>query len=160
MSKICQGEILLLVRGGRRRLSNARVSEVTYNSLSPPNAIFAYGTLMQGESHSSLLEEAGVVSVSPASIAGELLDLGEYPALRIRPYTTNRVHGQLIEVNKLNKVLAHLDTYEGPAFRREIVHVSLDDGRSHFAWVYVLANDSGDSKVIPSGRWGRKSAGA
>lgn len=129
------------------------MSAITFNAPAPPAAIFVYGTLMRGQSHYRLLEPAGVASVLPASIAGELLDLGDYPALRLSPYITSRVYGQWIELHKPDAVLSNLDDYEGPEFKREIVHVTDDAGRTHPAWTYVLASDQEHFDVIVSGRW-------
>lgn len=136
------------------------MSALTGNSPIAPSALFAYGTLMQGQPQHALLQEAGVISVLPASIAGELVDVGEYPALRLSPYITSRVHGQLIGIEKLDTVLDRLDGYEGPEFKRELVNVTLDDGRTHTAFTYVLASDVVHTTVIPSGRWIAKAAGA
>ena len=136
------------------------MSSVTAGPPAPPNAVFAYGTLMKGESHHTLLEQGGVLSIQAASIAGQLIDLGEYPALHLSPWITSRVFGELIEIDKLDTILDRLDEYEGPEFRREIVHVTLEDGHSRGAWTYVLASDKGELKVIPSGRWKASAAGA
>jgi gamma-glutamylcyclotransferase (GGCT)/AIG2-like uncharacterized protein YtfP len=114
---------------------------------------------MKGQSHHTLLEQGSVVSIQPASIAGQLIDMGEYPALHLSPWITSRVHGELIEVERLDTILDRLDEYEGPEFRREIVHVTLDNGHSHAAWTYVLASEFGEPKVIPSGRWNASAAG-
>ncbi|MBV9084349.1 MAG: gamma-glutamylcyclotransferase [Acidobacteriaceae bacterium] len=132
------------------------MSGVVINSPTPPSHLFAYGTLMKGESRHHLLELAQIKSVVPATISGELLDLGEYPGLRLSPYVKTRVCGELIELEALDRVIERLDAEEGPAFRREIVNVTTDDGQSHFAWTYVLASDASSLPVIESGDWHRK----
>jgi gamma-glutamylcyclotransferase (GGCT)/AIG2-like uncharacterized protein YtfP len=132
------------------------VSAVTYNSPSPPNWIFAYGTLMKGQSRHRLLEPAEIKSILPASLSGELLDFGEYPGLRLTSRGNSRVRGELIELGALDKVMEQIDEEEGPEFRREIVNATADSGETHFAWVYVLASEKSDAPPIPSGDWREK----
>ena len=114
---------------------------------------------MKGQSHHELLECGHIRSIVPASISGEMVDLGEYPALRLSSYSKRRVSGELIEVEELDKVIEEVDNEEGPAFRREIVNVTLEDGRGQFAWTYVLASEAGHFPVIESGDWRAKAAG-
>ena len=144
---------------GETMIEEDRMSAVTYNAPSPPSCLFAYGTLMKGESRHGLLERGQIKSIVPASVAGELIDFGEYPALRLSAYASGRVSGELIEFEALDTIISNIDDEEGPAFRREIVNVSLEDGRSHFAWTYVLASDTGHRRVIESGNWRARAAG-
>ena len=132
------------------------MSAITSNSPSPSNALFAYGTLMSGESRHPMLERARIVAVRPASIAGELIDMGDHPGLRLSTYEHHRVQGELIEFEELDAILADVDAEEGPEFRRELVNVTVEGGGNHFAWVYVLAGNSSDAEVIQSGDWRKK----
>ena len=137
------------------------MSATTYNSPAPPNRLFVYGTLMQGEVRHHLLLAGGIQSISPASIAGELLDFGEYPGLQLSTGTKGRVAGELVEFESLDKIIAALDEEEGPDFRRELVNVTLPNGRGRFAWTYVLAAEAGrGGNAISSGNWRAKSARA
>jgi gamma-glutamylaminecyclotransferase len=129
------------------------MSAATNNSPSFPTHVFAYGTLMKGQPDHGLLEQGQIKSIVRASISGELIDLGDYPGLRLSSYSKGRVSGELIEVEALDRVIGAVDNEEGPAFRREIVNVTLEDGRSHFAWTYVLASDAGHYPVIESSEW-------
>ena len=133
------------------------MSAITSNSPSPPNALFAYGTLMTGESRHQMLERARIKSVRAASISGELLDMGEHPGLRLSSYSGHRVQGELIEFEELDTILPELDAEEGPEFRREIVNVTVESG-NHFAWVYVLAGNNKNLKAIDSGDWRKRHA--
>ena len=132
------------------------MSAATFNAPSPPNWVFAYGTLMKGQSRHHLLEPAEIKSVLPASLAGELLDFGEYPALRLMSSGNSRVRGELIELGALDKVLEQIDEEEGPQFRREIVNATADSGETQFAWVYVIASEKSDAPPIRSGSWREK----
>jgi gamma-glutamylcyclotransferase (GGCT)/AIG2-like uncharacterized protein YtfP len=110
---------------------------------------------MTGESRHPMLEPARIIAVRPASISGELLDMGDHPGLRLSSHSHSRVSGELIEFEALDEILTGLDAEEGPEFRREIVNVTVENG-SHFAWAYILAGDSADLKVIPSGDWRKR----
>lgn len=137
------------------------MSATTYNSPAPPNRLFVYGTLMRGEVRHHLLSAAGIQSISPASIAGDLLDLGDYPGLQLSTATKERVVGELIEFESLDKIISDLDEEEGPEFRRELVNVTLPNGRGQFAWTYVLAGQAANGRdPIPTGNWRNRSARA
>jgi gamma-glutamylcyclotransferase (GGCT)/AIG2-like uncharacterized protein YtfP len=132
------------------------MSGVVIDAPSPPNHLFAYGTLMRGESRHHLLAPGGMKSILPASVSGELIDFGEHPGLRLSSYAKTRVTGELIEFEALDEIIGKIDEEEGPEFRREIVNVSRDDDRNCFAWTYVLASDDESGRVIESGDWRRK----
>jgi gamma-glutamylaminecyclotransferase len=126
---------------------------ITLRDSPAPSAVFVYGTLMAGQRRHNLLQSCGLRSVTPASAGGSLVDLGEYPALRRSPQCASRVYGECIEVEHLEDLLECLDEYEGPRYRREVVEITLEDGRSRDAWAYVLASDPADFELINSGRW-------
>jgi gamma-glutamylcyclotransferase (GGCT)/AIG2-like uncharacterized protein YtfP len=134
------------------------MSALTSDSPTPPSHVFVYGTLMTGQSRHALLAAGKIKSIVPASISGELIDLGEYPALRLSAHAKSRVAGELIEFAALDEVIEQIDNEEGPQYRREIVNVTLNDGQSRFAWAYVLASDAGHCPVIESGNWRSKTA--
>ncbi len=112
--------------------------------------------MMTGELRHALLESGNIQTVEKASIAGELVSLGEYPGLRLSSETNSRVHGEWIDFASLDTIIDALDEEEGPGFKREIVNVTLDNGTSQFTWVYVLASHSGEFPVIASGDWRRR----
>ena len=132
------------------------MSGTVINSPSPPNHLFAYGTFMKDQPRHHLLERARVTSITPASVSGELVNLGEYPGLRLSAYAKTRVMGELIEFEALDTLIDELDQVEGPEFRRELVNVALPNGGNHFAWTYVLASNTGNLPVIQSGDWRKK----
>jgi gamma-glutamylcyclotransferase (GGCT)/AIG2-like uncharacterized protein YtfP len=82
------------------------------------------------------------------TVRGELYNLGEYPGLVLRRDTTSLVKGELYEISAawLESTLRVLDEYEGLGvgsplpheYRRELVTVTLGDGRQLQAWAYVL----------------------
>ena len=70
------------------------------------------------------------------------------------------VHGQLMELNRVESCLERLDSIEGflgfgrndSLFDRTIVHVETEQGRV-WAWTYVYAGDVDDESIIEDGRW-------
>ncbi len=111
---------------------------------------------MRGESRHGLLAAGGVKSVRPASLAGELFDMGEHPGMKLSAHTHGRVTGELIEFDSLDTIMEELDREEGAGFRREIVNVAVEGGGNHFAWTYVLAGETGGVPVIASGNWRKR----
>ena len=92
--------------------------------------LFAYGTLGENGSASSLLRDC--VQIAPARVGGVLYDIdGEYPALVM--YGTSPVEGAIWSCP--TELLPSLDAYEGVddgLFRRVGVEI---DGRP--CWTYV-----------------------
>jgi gamma-glutamylcyclotransferase (GGCT)/AIG2-like uncharacterized protein YtfP len=82
------------------------------------------------------------------TVRGELYILGEYPGLVPRRDATDLVRGEMYEISadRLESTLRVLDEYEGLGagapvpheYRRELVTVTLDDGRRLQAWAYIL----------------------
>ncbi len=111
--------------------------------------LFVYGTLREdvgNEMYHVLAKHA--VLVGAATVRGELYNLGEYPGLVPRQHTADQIKGELYEIgtDALEHTLSVLDDYEGVGpedplpheYRRELVHVTLDNGRQLDAWAYVL----------------------
>lgn len=126
-----------------------------------PTHLFVYGTLRQDPRHemyrvlarSSRFAGDGVV-------AARLFDLGDYPGIVISPDPRDKVAGEIYEISAdgAAEVLRELDDYEGigPSdpepheYRRDIVRVTLSDGRALDAWAYVLADPHPPYPRIPA----------
>jgi gamma-glutamylcyclotransferase (GGCT)/AIG2-like uncharacterized protein YtfP len=67
----------------------------TSNSPSPLNFLFVYGTLRIGEMRHHMLAAGRILTIIPASVAGQLLDLGAYPGL-VHGEKGSRVQGELV----------------------------------------------------------------
>lgn len=135
--------------------------------------LFVYGTLREDAGHEMyhvLAQHA--VYVGAATVRGELYSLGDYPGLVPRPDTTDVIKGEVYEIRNeaLERTLTVLDDYEGLGpedplpheYRRELVHVTLGDGRQLEAWAYVVNRPLEGLGRIHSGdfaEW-RKSRGA
>ena len=124
--------------------------------------LFVYGTLREDAKHEMyhvLARHALFVGV--ATVRGELYSLGEYPGLVPRQDTAALSKGELYEISAeaLEHTLSVLDDYEGldpgdplaHEYRRELVPVTLDDGRQLNAWAYVLNRSLEGLERIHSG---------
>jgi len=77
-----------------------------------------------------------------ATIAGELYDAGDYPALVPNRRSTPRVRGRIVEVDDAAAALTRLDDYEGVReglYGRRRRRVEVEDGSRRVAWVYEYA---------------------
>jgi gamma-glutamylcyclotransferase (GGCT)/AIG2-like uncharacterized protein YtfP len=107
------------------------------------NRLFVYGTLRSDSGHAMHdVLAAGATLVGRGVVAGELVDLGEYPGLVLE--RAGEVAGEVWELRE-PALLARLDAYEGigpdaevaEAYERTHVRVRLDDGDTIDAWVYA-----------------------
>lgn len=112
------------------------------------NSIFVYGTLLQGESNSTLLRGAEFVGKSKTKPEFELVDFGPYPAMI--PDGNTAIKGEVYLVDNLQ--LARIDRLEGyPGFYRR-VKIELHDGTPVYAYLLSRAQVTG-LPTIPSGDW-------
>ena len=124
--------------------------------------LFVYGTLKRRAPSSPhrLLRSARFAS--RASMRGRLYDLGEYPGLVRGQAGGHRVFGELYELppDTAIETLRALDQYEGRAFSRERVYVTLPSGRRRAAWTYVLRRAPRSAPTLASGRYTRRRGAA
>jgi len=108
--------------------------------------LFVYGTLHPDRAPKEIRSTVNkMVPIGPGTIAGNLHDLGEYPALTLDGKKNHRVQGTVFALPDDPEFLKELDSYEGylpgdPAnslFVRSKQLVTLDDGTSHYCWVYI-----------------------
>jgi len=118
----------------------------------PTCLLFIYGTLRSGQPQAPRL--GGAESLGPATVEGELRNLGDYPGLAVG---TEIVHGELFRIPEA--ALSRIDELEGydsgdpegSLFRREIRDVHREDGTVARSWTYVWPHGGGTR--IPSGDW-------
>ncbi len=124
----------------------------------PLSALFAYGTLMRGESRFARLQPEQLTCALLAESGGTLYDHGAFPGFR--PGETDRlVQGEYVIHRDIEALLARLDEIEGfrgwgassSLFRRAVIDVGMCDGRVRQAWTYVTCIDG--APPIPSGDW-------
>lgn len=124
--------------------------------------IFVYGTLMRGFDHPmSKLLASGAEFLGTASCHGRLYRITHYPGLLHAAEAGDMVHGDLFRMNDPDKLLAVLDDYEGigpgheqpTLYLREMLPVTLGDGRITQAWTYIYNRPVDETTRIVSGRF-------
>lgn len=121
--------------------------------------LFVYGTLRAGSGHPMAARlVAAATSVARASVRGQLLEVGRYPALVLGGET--EVVGDCLRLDpeREAKTLDVLDGYEGvgdepPLFRRVEAEVQDAEGRRRTAWIYVWARDTEGLRAVEGGDW-------
>lgn len=107
--------------------------------------LFVYGTLRRGfghPMHDRLSRYASLVG--PASTAGQLFDMGRYPAAVVATREDDLIHGELYELDDSDEVWPWLDEYEGyfpgdaadSLFVRRVALVDIEGREPLHAWIY------------------------
>jgi gamma-glutamylcyclotransferase (GGCT)/AIG2-like uncharacterized protein YtfP len=124
--------------------------------------VFVYGTLMSGFDHPmSRLLAAGADLLGPATVRGRLFMITHYPGLLHSDDAGDVVHGELYRLRDVDKLMAALDDYEcvgeghetPTLYVREVVPVTLRDGRVIEAWTYIYNRRVDEAKRIVSGKF-------
>ena len=123
--------------------------------------LFVYGTLLPdaigalGVKPRTKLAASGTY-LGEATVAGVLVDLGDYPGLLVG---SGLVQGGIYRLDAPERTFAWLDQYEGISgtpgdeYERRVMTVTCDGGIQHAAWVYVMVASAAGRPVISSGRW-------
>jgi gamma-glutamylcyclotransferase (GGCT)/AIG2-like uncharacterized protein YtfP len=158
-------EYVSVVRDGLEHygLSDAALEAAAEGQRTPwlVDALFAYGTLMRGESRFPCLKPFGLQCTLLAETYGRLADLGTFPALLEDRGHDRLVQGDFLRLERSGPALELLDRVEGfqgfgaggSLFRRTLTEVAVGDGRVRRAWVYRLANVNVDIRFIDSDDW-------
>ena len=121
--------------------------------------LFVYGTLMRGFPQARK-RMARAEFLGLGTIRARLYDFGKYPGVRLcNADPGERVRGELYRLRDSTAALRELDIYEQyfelaprkSLFARKRTHVTLDDGRSRSAWVYLYNRTMAGAKRIPGG---------
>lgn len=109
------------------------------------HAIFVYGTLQQGEERAPLWPRSPL-SITPATIAAELYDLGPYPAIVTGDDVVGGEVWQLAprDMAITLEVLDEIECFgqEGvDLYLRKVVNCLLEDGETVTAFTYFLADE-------------------
>jgi gamma-glutamylcyclotransferase (GGCT)/AIG2-like uncharacterized protein YtfP len=129
--------------------------------VTPTGRLFAYGTLMRGESRFFHVEPECLASVLLAQAPGVLHDLGEFPGMVMTEQPGACVRGELLRHCQPGRWLSTIDRMEGfrshdspdNRHRRVLLDVSTDEGVTCRAWCYVHAGPLPAGTRIPSGDW-------
>ena len=117
-----------------------------------PQYLFAYGTLQPGWAPAAVRPDVDRLTlIGPATTAGTLYDLGDYPGAVFG--TGGTIHGRVYELPDDPAVLLRFDRYEGvpDLYIRLDVRVKLADGRVLTCWAYHYNQDLTGHRPIPSG---------
>jgi len=118
--------------------------------------LFVYGTLMSGgENHCLLAGRAGLIGLG--RMRGRLFLVDYFPGLVDSDDPAEIVVGEVWRLDEPD-LLRMLDEFEGcveapPLFVRASRTVTIDDGGTLTAWVYVYARSTAGQRAIPSGDW-------
>lgn len=153
---------------GARGLGDLRQLEAAALGAGPPWEVvhlFTYGTLLRDDARFPLLAPLAADVIRPAHMPGRLVDMGAYPAA-LPPVGDERVVGELVRLLDPPTALAALDAIEGftgwdaaSLYHRVLATVTTDDGRTHRAFTYFLAEPGADRPPIASGSWRAHRAG-
>jgi gamma-glutamylcyclotransferase (GGCT)/AIG2-like uncharacterized protein YtfP len=97
--------------------------------------------------------------LGPGKISGRLYDLGAYPGMKAPETAADWVTGDVVELLDPEATLPDLDRYEGypRLFDRVPTSVTLENGASLTAWVYLFRGPVRPDQHIPSGIAGASS---
>jgi gamma-glutamylcyclotransferase (GGCT)/AIG2-like uncharacterized protein YtfP len=121
--------------------------------------LFVYGTLMKGF-REDWQRKVGAELLGRGTIGAKLYDLGDYPGARVvGAEAGQRVSGELCRLRDPGLALKILDHYEEfsplkpnrSLFIRELVSVTLEDGRKKTAWAYLYNRGIANARLIPTG---------
>jgi gamma-glutamylcyclotransferase (GGCT)/AIG2-like uncharacterized protein YtfP len=125
--------------------------------------LFTYGTLRRAAGHAAhrLLADSAEI-VGHGSVRGRLYQAVDFPVLVPDPQGVE-VIGEIYRVFAPQAVFVRLDQYEGfdPAspdtseFRRDLVQVTMNDGRIVTAWAYIYQRPLFDLQPIPHGDYAK-----
>lgn len=112
--------------------------------------VFVYGTLRRGGSNHHRLDGAEFVAM--ATVRGRLYRIDWYPGL-IADENAGEVIGEIHQMPA--SMLAALDDYEGPEYRRVEMNVrqAHDDAPPCRAWAWLWNGPVDESRRIAGGDW-------
>jgi gamma-glutamylcyclotransferase (GGCT)/AIG2-like uncharacterized protein YtfP len=128
-----------------------------------PDLLFVYGTLSRAAGHHAhrLLADMGEL-LGHGMVKGRLYQATGFPVLVPDPQGTD-VTGEVYRLFAPQAAFLRLDPYEGfePAspdtseFCRDLVPVTMSDGRAVTAWAYIYQRQLFDLQPIPHGDYAR-----
>ena len=121
--------------------------------------LFVYGTLRQGSGHPmARLMQQHARLIGAGSFRGKLFLVDHYPGVVPSDDPNDRVLGEVYELTRARWLLALLDEYEGYRpqspecdFVRRVAPVTLADGATLAAWIYVYTRPTLRLRRIYSG---------
>lgn len=118
--------------------------------------LFVYGSLKRGHGPLAGFLWSHAEFAGEGTVSATLYHLGRYAGAVDGP---GLVHGEVALLLDPETTLQQLDEYEGSDYRRVPRTVSLANGSSLQAMVYLYRGSLDHATVIPSGRWTAKLTG-
>jgi gamma-glutamylcyclotransferase (GGCT)/AIG2-like uncharacterized protein YtfP len=129
--------------------------------------LFVYGTLLTGSGWRAInrLMRKQARRLGPASVQGQLYDLGDYPAAIPSSISADRVYGEAYSVSQNDRTLKILDRYEdfdperpesSLYIRRSVTALLLPSQRPITCWIYWFNGPLPFRRRIRSGRYAAK----
>ncbi|HVY90798.1 MAG TPA: gamma-glutamylcyclotransferase family protein [Hyphomonadaceae bacterium] len=122
-----------------------------------PLRLFTYGTLrsdVQRETPASMMAfrilQGAAVSEGIGWAKGQLYALSWYPAFVDRGMAADQVRGEVWRVHR-PQAIDLLNLYEGPDYLRQLLRVTLENGRHVTAWTYKYKQSLRGVSRIASG---------
>ena len=120
-----------------------------------PIRLFTYGTLrsdVQQAAPASMMAfrilRAAAVSEGTGWARGQLYALSWYPAFIDRGLAADQVRGEVWRIHR-PQVIAQLNLYEGAEYLRQLLRVTLENGREVTAWTYKYRQSlRGVSRIV------------
>jgi len=115
--------------------------------------LFTYGTLLPDLVRPPMdALVARLTLLGPATVPGQLYDLGPYPGMVLNHGIASVVRGEIFELPQDPAVLSALDDYEGSClYRRVECRATTPNGDTTRCWVYECYADLSRAIVIPDG---------
>ncbi len=114
--------------------------------------LFAYGTLRSScENEFSQFVRQSARRVGEGRARGLLFQLEGYPGMVLSDEPNECVLGEVYRLTDPAGAWPVLDEYEGPDFERRRIPVTVGDGRTLEAWVYIYRSDTSGKARIVSG---------
>lgn len=122
-----------------------------------PSNLFVYGSLRPGGGVFHRFLGGFALRVVEATLDGFALYGRGLPYPFIAPEEGGLVHGEVVAIDpeRMAEVIGSLDFYEGPEYRRIVVHPVTDSGETLDAWAFAAAPSVPLDAAgrIPGGDW-------
>jgi len=114
--------------------------------------LFVYGTLRKQVKHPThqILARHGSY-IGMGVFQGRLYNLGRYPGAVASAEKSDRVIGEVYELERNTQAFEILDDYEGRLFSREPTTIFLDTGETITSWIYLYRGVVEERRRIVSG---------
>ncbi len=110
--------------------------------------IFVYGTLRRGGSNHCRMD--GSTHITHATVKGKLYQVDWYPGL-VLDAKGSTIEGEIYSVP--HSMIADLDQYEGPEYRRIQHQATNQAGQTFDVWVWEWKQSTDGLELIPDGDW-------